>query len=167
MTKILVVEDDAANTIACIQYPKTRNGRGLRGGDVDAVLVEQCRDDLADPGRVVDHEDLEPLRAIDPRALDADAPPPVPAITETTAIAGIAIDDKSRQSNQQRHEVVFIDAGAPNYRQLIDDLTKASDAGRNIEIIVIDDGSTDGTAAAIQDWSNGQSDIHLRLIIFA
>jgi hypothetical protein len=82
-----------------------------------------------------------PVVAIDPRAVDADVPPPVPAITETaetSSIAEIAIDDKSRESIQQRHEVVFVDASAPNYRQLIDDLAKSNDAGRKVEIVVID-----------------------------
>ena len=33
---------------------------------------------------------------------------------------------------------MFVDAGAPNYRQLIDDLMKSADQGRQIDIVVID-----------------------------
>jgi hypothetical protein len=79
-----------------------------------------------------------PVLAIDPRSLDADTPPPVPAITQVAAVAEIAVRDQSRDSIEQRREVVFVDASAPNYRQLIDDLTKSAEQGRKVDIIVID-----------------------------
>ncbi|MCK5363352.1 MAG: DUF4347 domain-containing protein, partial [Gammaproteobacteria bacterium] len=79
-----------------------------------------------------------PVVAIDPRSLDADTPPPVPAITQIAAGAEVVLADQSRDPIQQRREVVFVDASAPNYRQLIDDLMKSAEQGRQVEIIVID-----------------------------
>ena len=50
-----------------------------------------------------------PVVAIDPRSLDTDTPPPLPAITQDAAIAEVAVTDQTRDPIQQRREVVVVD----------------------------------------------------------
>ena len=45
-----------------------------------------------------------------------------------------------RASAQPQKELVFIDAGAPNYQQLVQDLMKAQAEGRPIEVVVLESG---------------------------
>ena len=39
---------------------------------------------------------------------------------------------------QQSHEIVFIDDGVDDYQQLVDDIYRQSDSGRNIEVVILD-----------------------------
>ena len=41
---------------------------------------------------------------------------------------------------QQSHEIVFIDDGVDDYQQLVDDIYRQSDSGRNIEVVILDGG---------------------------
>ncbi len=45
-----------------------------------------------------------------------------------------------KASAQPQKELVFVDAGAPNYQQLINDLIKAQAEGRPIEVVVLETG---------------------------
>ncbi len=74
----------------------------------------------------------------DPDPTEIGALPPAPAITETAAVAGTERDDHPRESRQQRREVIFVDASAPNYQQLMDDLMQSAEQGRDIEVVVLD-----------------------------
>jgi hypothetical protein len=76
--------------------------------------------------------------ALDPDPAGADLPPPAPAIVDTSTTSGTTTSEGTRKADQQRRELVFIDAAAPNYQQLIRDLTQAADQGRNISIVVLD-----------------------------
>jgi hypothetical protein len=79
-----------------------------------------------------------PTIALDPDSAGIEAPPPAPAIIQTTTSSETHSTERARDAGQRRNELVFIDAGAPNYQQLVDDLTRAVDQGRNIEIVVLD-----------------------------
>ena len=41
-------------------------------------------------------------------------------------------------AEQQSHEIVFIDDGVDDYQQLVDDIYRQSDSGRNIEVVILD-----------------------------
>ena len=49
----------------------------------------------------------------------------------------------SDNASTQQRQLVFIDAGAPNYQQLFNDLMRAAAEGRPVEVVVLDD-SRDG-----------------------
>ena len=80
------------------------------------------------------------------------APPAIVSMMDTPSV-GVGIDPGERTSSQggfslsqprasatQGKELVFIDAGAPNYQQLINDLMKAQAEGRPIEVVVLETG---------------------------
>jgi len=75
--------------------------------------------------------------ALDPDPTGIGGPPPAPALVQGTASVEADAGERSRATGQ-RQEVVFIDAAAPNYQQLIDDLSKSADQGRNIAVVVLD-----------------------------
>ncbi|MGZ5094540.1 MAG: DUF4347 domain-containing protein, partial [Burkholderiales bacterium] len=52
-----------------------------------------------------------------------------------------ALDTKSQQTTT--HEVVFVDAAIPDYRQLIDDIAAQANGERNLRVVLIE-GDTDG-----------------------
>ena len=71
-------------------------------------------------------------------------------IVDTTSL-GVAVANSERSestfalsdpsaSESPGKELVFIDSGAPNYQQLIDDLLKAQAEGRPIEVVVLEKG---------------------------
>ena len=79
-------------------------------------------------------------------------PPAIIALVDTPAL-GVAIGHQEQTPteagfslNQPRagatpqKELVFVDAGAPNYQQLINDLMKAQAGGRHIEVVVLESG---------------------------
>jgi outer membrane protein assembly factor BamB len=47
----------------------------------------------------------------------------------------------SSDTEQQTHEIVFVDTGVENYQSLVDDLTNNSDTSRNIEVVLLDSDS--------------------------
>jgi hypothetical protein len=53
--------------------------------------------------------------------------------------AGIVLNQPRTGATPQK-ELVFVDAGAPNYQQLINDLLKAQAEGRPIEVVVLESG---------------------------
>ncbi|NIV45881.1 MAG: DUF4347 domain-containing protein, partial [Gammaproteobacteria bacterium] len=76
--------------------------------------------------------------ALDPDPIGIDLPPPATVISQDSASDDTRTGEPSRATDAQRRELVFIDAEAPNYQQLIRDLTEAADQGRNISIVVLD-----------------------------
>ena len=79
-------------------------------------------------------------------------PPAITALVDTPSF-GVVIggEDESRAESgftlsqpkavvTTQKEIVFVDAGAPNYQQLINDLIKAQAAGRPIEVVVLETG---------------------------
>jgi hypothetical protein len=58
---------------------------------------------------------------------------------ETSREAVFALTQPKTSTTPQK-ELVFIDAGAPNYQQLINDLLKAQAEGRPIEVVVLESG---------------------------
>jgi hypothetical protein len=53
---------------------------------------------------------------------------------QTPAEAGFSLNQPRAGATPQK-ELVFVDAGAPNYQQLINDLLKAQAEGRPIEVV--------------------------------
>jgi hypothetical protein len=74
----------------------------------------------------------------DPDAVGIGGLPPAPAIIQSSVSSDTQSGGQARDTDQRRKEVVFIDAGAPNYQQLIHDLTAAADQGRDIQVVVLD-----------------------------
>ena len=79
-------------------------------------------------------------------------PPAIISLMDTSSFA-VAIGDSERTpgnaaftlsdpktSVQPKKELVFVDAGAPNYHQLINDLMKVQAEGRRIEVVVLETG---------------------------
>jgi hypothetical protein len=65
--------------------------------------------------------------------------PPAPAIIQSqTSAVDVKLEERPRESIQHTREVIFVDSGAPNYQQLIDDLMKGAEQGRDIEVVVLD-----------------------------
>ena len=58
---------------------------------------------------------------------------------QTPAEAGFSLS-QPRAGTVPQKELVFVDAGAPNYQQLINDLLKAQAQGRPIEVVVLESG---------------------------
>ncbi len=77
-----------------------------------------------------------PGMVLDPDPVDIGAPLPAPAIIQGTTSTETYSVPRSQETGQRRQEVVFIDADAPNYQQLVNDLTKSADQGRDIQVIV-------------------------------
>jgi len=84
---------------------------------------------------------------------DAQAPPPAIVSMLDAPSVGVAIGNSEQTSSEAvfsleqtpagatpRKELVFVDAGAPNYQQLINDLMKAQAEGRPIEVVVLESG---------------------------
>jgi hypothetical protein len=85
--------------------------------------------------------------------LGGDAHPTPPAIIALTDAPSVAVtighDEQApgdapftltqpKATTTQLKELVFVDAGAPNYQQLINDLIKAQAEGRPIEVVVLE-----------------------------
>ena len=69
-------------------------------------------------------------------------PPAIVAIghpEQRPAEAGFSLNQPRAGATPQK-ELVFVDAGAPNYQQLINDLLKAQAGGRPIEVVVLETG---------------------------
>ena len=79
-------------------------------------------------------------------------PPAITALVDTPSV-GVAIGhseqtppaagfslSQTKGSATPGRELVFVDAGAPNYQQLINDLLKAQAEGRPIEVVVLETG---------------------------
>ncbi len=58
---------------------------------------------------------------------------------QTPSEAAFALTIPKATATAQK-ELVFVDAGAPNYQQLINDLMKAQAEGRQIEVVVLESG---------------------------
>lgn len=58
---------------------------------------------------------------------------------QTAPEAGFSLSQPRASATPQK-ELVFVDAGAPNYQQLINDLMKAQAEGRRIEVVVLETG---------------------------
>jgi hypothetical protein len=58
---------------------------------------------------------------------------------ESNAESGFSLS-QPKSSTQVQKELVFVDAGAPNYKQLINDLLTAQAEGRPIEVVVLETG---------------------------
>ena len=50
---------------------------------------------------------------------------------------------RAKPAAAERRELVFIDAGAPNYQQLVQDLMKSAAEGRPVDVVILDS-SRDG-----------------------
>ena len=82
---------------------------------------------------------------VDPALAAADSYPSTPAITEfltsknqTQETAQQGVRYTPTDASDQRRELVFIDTGAPNYQQLIQDLMKSAAEGRPVDVVVLD-----------------------------
>ncbi len=82
---------------------------------------------------------------VDPALEGGDGYSSMPAITALldsehqagkTAEQGIL--SKPSDASAQRRELVFIDAGAPNYQQLVRDLMKSAAEGRPVDVVILD-----------------------------
>ena len=71
-----------------------------------------------------------------------DAPPAGIAVGNDSQNSGDAVFvlTQSRPATSAQKELVFVDAGAPNYQQLIGDLMKVQAEGRHIEVVVLETG---------------------------
>lgn len=65
--------------------------------------------------------------------------------------------DAADAQKAERHEIVFVDTGAENYQQLVDDLLRENEDGRQMEVILLD-ANRDGIAQ-INEALAGRQDI--------
>ena len=103
---------------------------------------------LAQPGalapaaevRVLDLRMVTPAAANTP-ATDAAATPPDPSATGGAAATSGPLSASDPNVNSQasvRHELVFVDTGVHDYRQLLDDLLANPNDGRQVDVILLD-----------------------------
>ncbi len=71
--------------------------------------------------------------------VDAPSVGAVIATSEPPAETALTLAEP-KASTQPRKELVFVDAGAPDYQQLVNDLIKAQAEGRRIEVVVLESG---------------------------
>jgi hypothetical protein len=61
-------------------------------------------------------------------------------VLETSLVPG-SIESRTTVSEEhQRHELIFIDAGVPDYQQLVNDLSATHTKGQQVDVIVLDSG---------------------------
>jgi hypothetical protein len=74
---------------------------------------------------------------------------------ESNAESGFSLS-QPKSSTQVQKELVFVDAGAPNYKQLINDLLTAQAEGRPIEVVVLETERRDvGAVHIVSHGSDG------------
>src|SRR6476620_1225052 len=86
------------------------------------------------------------LEDVEPRILhSADLAPvlvtdvPVPAQIRTMDPAPASTVDSVTVHQQTTHELVFVDAGTPDYQQLVDDIVAESSGTRKFDVVVLRD----------------------------
>ena len=84
--------------------------------------------------------DMEPTPPAIISMMDAPAVGAVIGNSEQTSSEAPFTLSDPKASTQPKKELVFVDAGAPNYHQLINDLMKAQAEGRAIEVVVLETG---------------------------
>ncbi len=61
------------------------------------------------------------------------------SVTERNLVSAAVIESAAEAfSEPLRHELVIIDSNTPNYQQIVDDILAQADAGRHIELVMLD-----------------------------
>ena len=88
---------------------------------------------------------LEAVLLSDHAGADEDAARPAIELDVTDSAVAARSSSPSAEARATRHELVFVDAGTPDYQQLVDDVRAGSTDERILDVIVLD-ADRDGVA---------------------